>query len=287
MPATLKVAEMSWPSVSQVVEAKWETYGHEAKQTIKICIGCALYFGFGVLFYSRIEGWNISTSLYFLMVTASTVGYGDLYPGAGKDDEWKAQYLAGSRAFSLIYLFLGVVVVFAQASALLAHKFRPLFRISRNAIERAFPQKGIDIDNDGTFDFKVPRSPPYYYGKHLLGPITFIVAVQIISAVIFMLVEPGLDFGTAMYHCLVTATTVGYGDVSLTTDGSYLWAFFHILLSVSLLTAIIGDVSELAAARKQALHKLTLLKGRLDFELMKSLDVNGDGVDKFEFVFGA
>ena len=90
-----------------------------------------------------------------------------------------------------------------------------------------------------------------------------------------------------MYHCLVTATTVGYGDVSLTTDGSYLWAFFHILLSVSLLTAIIGDVSELAAARKQALHKLTLLKGRLDFELMKSLDVNGDGVDKFEFVFGA
>ena len=129
------------------------------------------YFGFGVLFYSRIEGWNVSTSLYFLMVTASTVGYGDLYPGAGKDDEWKAQYLAGSRAFSLIYLFLGVVVVFAQASALLAHKFRPLFRISRNAIERAFPQKGIDIDNDGTFDFKVPRSPPYYYGKHLLGPI--------------------------------------------------------------------------------------------------------------------
>ena len=42
-----------------------------------------------------------------------------------------------------------------------------------------------------------------------------------------------LDFGTAFYHCVVTATTVGYGDVALTTQAARAWASFHILVSVS------------------------------------------------------
>ena len=43
-----------------------------------------------------------------------------------------------------------------------------------------------------------------------------------------------------MYHCLVTATTVGYGDQKINTQGGKLWACFHMLASV----AMIGATSE-------------------------------------------
>ena len=48
--------------------------------------------------------------------------------------------------------------------------------------------------------------------------------------------------GDAIYHCLVTATTVGYGDVSIQHDGGRMWAFFHIVISVSLLAAIVSTL---------------------------------------------
>ena len=246
----------------------------------------ALYFGIGTLFYMRIEGWDAIQSLYFLMVTASTVGYGDVSPGSDQTDEWKQQYLGGSRAFTVVYLFIGVVIVFAQVSTLIADALLPMFKLSRSWVEASFPQVGIDLDGDGSLDFKLPRSRLVYYGKQLTGPILFSAVVQLLCATVFTWLEPGMDFGTATYHCIVTATTVGYGDVSLTTDGSRVWAFFHILISVSVLAAIISDVDELAEQRRLAMHKLTLLRGTLDFELMKSLDLDGNGVDKFEFVFG-
>ena len=65
-----------------------------------------------------------------------------------------------------------------------------------------------------------------------------------------------------------------------------MWAFFHIAVSCSLVAALISDVSDLSAERSEALHKMVLLKGRLDMDLMSSVDKNGDGVDKFEFVIG-
>ena len=36
--------------------------------------------GSGTIYYHFIEGWNLLESLYFCIVTAATVGYGDLHP---------------------------------------------------------------------------------------------------------------------------------------------------------------------------------------------------------------
>ena len=55
---------------------------------------------------------------------------------------------------------------------------------------------------------------------------------------------------------------------------------------MSLLGTLIGDISDVRNQRLTALKKVELLKGSLNIERMKSLDRDGDGVDKFEFVIG-
>ena len=43
------------------------------------------------------------------------------------------------------------------------------------------------------------------------------VSQKLVSAAVFVTVESSWSYGDAVYHCLVTATTVGYGDWSAST----------------------------------------------------------------------
>ena len=92
--------------------------------------------------------------------------------------------------------------------------------------------------------------------------------------------------GRQIWHCWVTSTTVGYGDVSLTTDGSMLWASFHILVSVSWLASLLGLISDTRTQRTHDLQRADALAVQLSEDLIKTLDRDGKGVEELEFVVG-
>ena len=56
----------------------------------------------GTLFYWRFEDWTVIESLYFCVVTLTTVGYGDLSPTT-----------AGTQIFTIVYILTGFGVLVA------------------------------------------------------------------------------------------------------------------------------------------------------------------------------
>ena len=56
----------------------------------------------GTLFYWRFEDWTLIESLYFCVVTLTTVGYGDLSPTT-----------AGTQIFTIVYILTGFGVLVA------------------------------------------------------------------------------------------------------------------------------------------------------------------------------
>lgn len=76
--------------------------------------------GLGVLFYTRVEGWSVLDSFYFVIITMTTVGYGDFSPvtAAGK----LATVFFILVGIGLFLAFLSRIASLATASAAQARK---------------------------------------------------------------------------------------------------------------------------------------------------------------------
>lgn len=151
---------------------------------------------------------------------------------------------------------------------------------------RSASQVAVDLDGDGQVDFVEPPGPVRYYFKGAIFWVLALAGLQAASVGAFLAVESEWTWKDASYHCFVTMTTVGYGDVTITTQGGRMVAFFHILISVTWLATFISKLQALYVSRTQELKRTDLLKKQLDEKLITSLDTNGDGVNKLEFVVG-
>jgi len=144
----------------------------------------------------------------------------------------------------------------------------------------------IDLDGDGDLDYIPPPPAWVYYMKGIGFWVVVLFVLQAAFVAAFTALQPELLWNEAAYHCFVTMTTVGYGDIGMTTQEARFCATVHILVSVTLLATFISKLQALYAGRLQELKRAELLRKQLDIELITSLDKNGDVVNKLEFVVG-
>ena len=137
----------------------------------------------------------------------------------------------------------------------------------RRLLDVAFPSPKFVDHGDGDVTRK-PRPASLYYLINLTPSLVLTLVLQLLSAQVFVVIE-GVDYSTALYLCVVTATTVGYGDVPIPTDGGRLFAASIMLLDVVLLAELFSTLRTIIAARselakqyrqEQALQNKTLLK---------------------------
>ena len=58
------------------------------------------FLGLGTWFYARVEHWSILNSLYFSVITLTTVGYGDFSPQTSP-----------GKIFTMIYVLVGLGLI--------------------------------------------------------------------------------------------------------------------------------------------------------------------------------
>ncbi|MCP3995629.1 MAG: two pore domain potassium channel family protein [bacterium] len=69
-------------------------------QTRALVTGAMVVIATGTWFYSRVEGWSAVDSLYFTVMTLTTVGYGDLSPTT-----------AATRLFTVAFVLIGIGIL--------------------------------------------------------------------------------------------------------------------------------------------------------------------------------
>ncbi len=60
----------------------------------------------GALFYRQVEGWSLLDSLYFSVITLTTVGYGDFSPST-----------TAGKIFTMFYIFVGIGIILGFVNA--------------------------------------------------------------------------------------------------------------------------------------------------------------------------
>ena len=215
--------------------------------------------------------------LWFCIVLLTTVGYGNTFvPNSSI-----------CRQFTMSWSFIGLFIFGASWSSCV-EALSGLATDTRDRILRKLRRPEDEAARaEGPTDERDYSLPALYYsGRDLFSRFLVFLAVNFGGALVFWCTEDGWHYSDGFYHCMMTATTIGLGDIAPTSQAGRAWGIVQMLLSVALLGSLIGSILSGLERRVEANKKEELLKKQLDEEMIRSLDKDGNGVDKAEFVLG-
>eukprot|EP00930_Biecheleria_cincta_P071708 TRINITY_DN59177_c0_g1_i1.p1 TRINITY_DN59177_c0_g1~~TRINITY_DN59177_c0_g1_i1.p1 ORF type:complete len:342 (-),score=47.83 TRINITY_DN59177_c0_g1_i1:145-1170(-) len=185
-------------------------------------------FSFGV----RYAGWDLVDSVYFVAVTITTVGYGDLsFMSASK---YKG------RIFGGCYVFVGVVFIAVAMGKILdvlqersQRLLRTMLTSEQKAMAEGYPPACFDLKREL---WKV-------YGR--AAKCSIWIAATIAVGTLTMSHMEGWSLGDAFYFSCVTMTTVGYGDLHPSSRSSKVFVTVYCLLSFGVLASCLSVVGSI------------------------------------------
>ncbi|GBG24945.1 Two-pore potassium channel 3 [Hondaea fermentalgiana] len=196
-----------------------------------------------------LEDWSALESAYFGVVTLTTVGYGDFAPKT-----------PGGRFFTSFYILYGVGVLGWTISTLtvaIAHRLEKLRKRSRQSTSR--------IPYVAKLGFGV--------GFVFLFGITYFCAVE------------GMTFIDSFYFTVVTLTTVGYGDVRLTSRRGLIFLVIYLAFGTVAMAKLIGDAIDAILEKERRRRREDILRRRLSVTELFQADADASGsLTEAEFI---
>ncbi|GER54942.1 potassium channel [Striga asiatica] len=237
----------------------------------RVSLYLILYLAAGTIcFYfvkDQIKGEKIDgvlDSVYFCIVTMTTVGYGDLVPNSPS-----AKLLACAFVFSGMAL---IGLTLSKGADYLVEKQEILVVRALHMRQRLGPSDIMsELENNKA-----------RYKCFVIG---VILVVLFVAGTVFLSTVEKLGFVDAFYCVCSTVTTLGYGDKSFSTKAGRVFAIFWILTSTICLAQLLCYVAEVnAESRQKEVVRYVLTKKMTNVDL-ESADVDADGnVGAAEFI---
>ena len=231
-------------------------FKHSLSVLRKLCT-VVLFYVLASVYYANVEGWDTTDCIYFLTVSISTVGYGDLHPTNDK-----------SRTFTIFVILVGLIFIFSIISDM------------ANFIISLAEEQAAKIRKQQDF----VQVDPWKYWKKRGYTLGLVLLLVFFGALIVWLYEEEWSYIKSLYFIVVTVTTVGYGDIDLPREGSKVFLIFFIPISVCVVAGALGSLGAIQIEMEADKKKLESLNRKLDFNMIREMDTDGDGVDKLEFL---
>lgn len=231
---------------------------------LKVVLVFSVYLGVGTLIFSltrhHMKGKKtngVLDAVYFCIVTMSTVGYGDLVPES-----------VATKLLACAFVFTGMALIalgLSKAADYLVEK------------QEMILVRALHMNQDvGTVEMMKELETNRVKYKCLV--MSLVLLVVIIAGTVFLAKVEGMSFVDAFYCVCSTITTLGYGDVSFTTEGGRIFAIIWIPTGTISLAQLLFYIAELNTERKQKKLVKWVLSRRMTKLDLEAADLDEDGV---------
>jgi len=216
-----------------------------------------IYIVIGAVIFHELEGkathsipFTYLNCIYFCVVILSTVGYGDMSP-----------VTLGGRIFFVFYALIGIAItgtaVTLLAKMIIDHAVKVGQNIEKQRIKLLSKLKrGAPTPSNSFFVWKMIKDQAAKRVT-LIATIIVLIFTWLISALLMTRTEKW-DYGTAVYFCFVSMTTIGLGDYVPQTPGGRAVTCIMIIIGIGVLAIIIGEVGTIfTSSGDKLLNKFT------------------------------
>lgn len=235
-------------NVAAAVSNDMEVIFHDTLGRFALLV-VGVFLAVGTSFFSIVEGWTPVDSLYFCVITVTTVGFGDFVPTCD-----------ASKIFVAIYILVGLSL-FSTCLGVLVGKLH-------GAVEQPASQ--------------LPRRRRYAWQVLACSAITLFWLA--FGAAVVRCME-GWSVVDCIYWAVVATCTVGYGDLEISRDDTRLVLALYMLLAVSGCAVSLGKLGALSMTIERERDVDAFLMRGVSEEMLEAMDADGNGVvDRGEFL---
>jgi len=236
-----------------------------------------LYTIIGTVVFTTWAGWSTVDALYYTVATFTTVGYGDLSP-----------VTPGQRVFGIFFAIFGIIVLGNVALGIvfdqLINTFQKTQTKSKKSNQDKFMSKFETVSRrnslrDSETSQSLSSSPKEKQKQRLRVIMTNLALITvgiILPAAIIGIIE-GWSVIDILYFASITATTIGYGDLSPQTLSTRLIAVFYLPLCISIMAKIFSDITTIFMEKRAQEAEEKFYDRKLTKDDLKAMDIAKNG----------